>query len=292
MKDFTYLAPSSIAEAVALLAEHQGKTKITAGSTDLLLMMQDGVFAPDYVIDVTHIPELTALQFDPARGLTLGASTPLRRIETNRLVLEKYPHLAKAASEIGSVQIRNRATPGGNICTATPSGDILPTLISLQTTVRLASVRGERSMLLENFITGVRRTVIASDELLVDLQIPAPPPFTSGVYIKLDTRPQMDLAMVGVAATVSLVPGDSTIKNVTLCLGAVAPTPIRVPEAEALLAGHKLTDDLLAQAGQAAARAARPISDVRASADYRREQCDLMTRRALVQAVERARNAQ
>ncbi len=291
MKDFTYLAPSTIAEAVTLLAEHQGKTKILAGGTDLMLLMQDGVFTPDYVVDVTNIPELTALRFDAASGLTVGAATPLRRIETDRLVLEKYPHLAKAASEIGSVQIRNRATPGGNICTATPSGDILPALVSLQATVRLASVRGERTLLLENFFTGPRRTLIAPDELLVDLQIPAPAPFTSGVYIKLDTRPQMDLAIVGVATTVSLVPGDSTIKNVTICLGAVAPTPIRVPEAEALLTGHVLTEDLLAQAGQAAARAARPISDVRASAEYRREQCDLMTRRALRQAVERARNA-
>ena len=136
----------------------------------------------------------------------------------------------------------------------------------------------------------MRKTTLKPDELLVDLRIPAPAARTSGVYIKLDTRLQMDLAIVGVATTLSLG-ADSTIEKVTICLGAVATTPIRVREAEELLKGRALTEDLLAQAGAAAARAARPISDVRASAEYRREQCDLMTRRALRQAVQRAQAA-
>lgn len=288
MKDFTYLAPSTIGEALELLARYRENAKVLAGGTDLMLLMQDGVFHPDYVISVRGIPELNTLAFDPERGLTLGAATTLRQIETSPLVRQYYPHLASAAGEIGSVQIRNLASAGGNICTATPSGDILPSLVSLEATARIASARGERRIPLESFFVGPRRTILEPDELLIDLQIPAPPARTSGAYIKLDTRPQMDLAMVGVASTVTLRPGDLVIDRVTICLGAVAPTPIRAREAEEILTGRVPTEDVLAAAGAAAARAARPISDVRASAEYRREQCDLMTRRAVRIAVNRA----
>ena len=233
-----------------------------------------------------NVPELGVLTFNSTSGLTVGAATPLRRLETSAVVREHYPHLASAAGEIGSVQIRHTASLGGNIGTATPSGDALPALVSLGATARIASARGERSVPLADVFTGVRRTVLEPDELLVDLRIPSPSPRSSGAYIKLATRPQMDLAIVGVATTVTL--NGDTIKDVTICLGAVAPTPIRAREAEAILAGHPLSEDRLAQAGAAAARAARPISDVRASADYRREQCDLLTRRAVRLAVERA----
>ncbi|HEY8884961.1 MAG TPA: xanthine dehydrogenase family protein subunit M [Chloroflexota bacterium] len=290
MKDFTYLAPTTLKEAIDLLAEHRGHTKVLAGGTDLMLQLQDGLWEPDYVVDVRNIPELNTLEYSNKAGLTVGAATSLRRIETSPIVLEKYPQLATGAGEIGSVQIRNLASLGGNICTATPSADGIPSLVSLEATARIASARGERTVSLESIFVGVRKTTLKPDELLVDLRIPAPAARTSGVYIKLDTRLQMDLAIVGVATTLSLG-ADSTIEKVTICLGAVATTPIRVREAEELLKGRALTDDLLAQAGAAAARAARPISDVRASAEYRREQCDLMTRRALRQAVQRAQAA-
>lgn len=291
MKDFTYLAPATLTEALELLAEHRGKAKVLAGGTDLMLHLQAGVFTPDYIVYVRNIPELSVLAFDPRGGLTLGAATTLRRIETSAVVLQKYPHLAAGAREIGSIQVRNLGSAGGNICTATPSADIIPSLISLEATARVASVRGERLVPMDAFFTGVRKTVLAPDELLVDLRVPPPPPRTSGAYVKLYTRPAMDLAMVGVGATVTLAPGDSAIERATICLGAVATTPIRVRDAEQILAGRPLTDNLVAEAGQAAARAARPISDVRASAEYRREQCDLMTRRAIREAVERAKSA-
>jgi carbon-monoxide dehydrogenase medium subunit len=290
VKDFTYLRPTSLGEAVGLLAEHRGKTKVLAGGTDLMLQLQDGLFAPDYVVDVRHVPELNVLDFSAASGLTIGAATTLRRVETSPIVREKYPHLASAAGEIGSVQIRNLGSFGGNICTATPSGDGLPSLVSLDATARVASARGERTVPLATFFTGVRRTILEPDELLVDVKVAAPLPNSSGVYIKLDTRPQMDLAIVGVAVTLALAGDRETIRQAAICLGAVAVTPIRVPEAEEILTGRAPTDAVLAEAGAAAARAARPISDVRASADYRREQCDLMTRRAIRQAVERAKS--
>jgi carbon-monoxide dehydrogenase medium subunit len=291
VRDFTYLRPTSLGEAVGLLAEHRGKTKVLAGGTDLMLQLQDGLFAPDYVVDVRHVAELNGLDYDAASGLIIGAATTLRRVETSALVREKYPHVSSAAGEIGSVQIRNLGSFGGNICTATPSGDGLPSLVSLDAIARIASIRGERTIPLATFFTGVRRTVLEPDELLVDIRVPAPTPYSSGAYIKLDTRPQMDLAIVGVAVTLTLAGDRETIKKAGICLGAVAVTPIRVPEAEEILIGRSATDDVLAQAGAAAARAARPISDVRSSAEYRREQCDLMTRRAVRQALERAKLA-
>lgn len=287
MRDFTYHAPASLPEALALLAEHRGKTKVLAGGTDLMLQLQDGLWAPEHVVDVRKIPELNALTFNRPDGLTIGAATSVRRIETSPIVRAEYPQLASAASEIGSVQIRNLASLGGNICTATPSADGVPALISLAATARIASVRGERLVDLESVFTGVRKTVLEPDELLIDLRIPGPPALTSGAYFKLATRPQMDLAIVGVATTLTLNP-DATIQRVTICLGAVAPTPVRAREAEELLIGNPLSESRLAQAGAAAARAARPISDIRASADYRREQCDILTRRVVRLAVERA----
>ena len=291
MKDFTYLAPTTLKAALALLAEHKGKVKVLSGGTDLMLQLQDGMFSPEFVLNVKDIPELNTLSYHAKSGLTIGAATSLHSVETSTILAEKYPHLVTGASEVGSVQIRNQASFGGNICTATPSADGTPALVALDATVRIASVRGERTVPLAEFFKGVRRTVLEPDELLVDLHIAAPAAHTSGCYVKLNTRPQMDLAIVGVAATVTLTPDGKTIKSAAICLGAVATTPIRIPEAEALLAGQPISEELLASAGAAAAKAARPISDVRASAEYRTEQCDLMTRRALRVAIERARAA-
>src|SRR4051812_3326525 len=146
LKDFTYLAPTTLKTALALLDEHKGKTKVLAGGTDLMLQLQDGMFAPEYVVDVKNVPELNTLSFDAKNGLTIGAATSLRSVETSAIVYEKYPHLVTGASEVGSVQIRNQASFGGNICTATPSADGIPALVALDATARIASVRGERTI--------------------------------------------------------------------------------------------------------------------------------------------------
>lgn len=290
MKDFTYLRPSSLGEAVEQLAEHRGQARLLCGGTDLMLFLQDGVFAPDYVVDVRNVPDLNHLSYDGHNGLVLGAAVPLRTIETSPSIQEKYPQLALGAHEIGSVQIRNLGSAGGNVCTATPSADIAPALVALEAVARIASARGERSVPMDQFFTGVRKTVLEPDEILVEFRIPPVGQRTSGTYIKLDTRPQMDLAIVGVATTLTLAPGDSVVEKVTIALGAVAPTPFRARQAEEILTGKAVSDALLAEAGQAAARAARPISDVRASADYRREQCDLLTQRAIRTAIQQVKS--
>lgn len=289
MKEFEYLDPPTLDEAIAHLASHGAETQLLAGGTDLLLLMQAGVAAADYVVDVRGIPELQALEYDEARGLTLGAAVTLRTAETSPIVRRRYPHLASAAAEIGSIQVRNLGTVGGNVCNAAPSADVAPALLTLETTARIAGPRGERVVPLDQFFVGPRQTVLQPDELLVSLQVPPPGARTGGAYLKLKVRPALDIAMVGVAATVKLAPGGGVVQRARIALAAVAPTPLRVPEAEALLEGQALTADLLVEVGRAAAAASRPISDLRASAEYRREMVAVLTRRAVRQAVERAK---
>lgn len=288
MREFEYAQPATLDEAVALLRDLGPRAKLLAGGTDLILLMQAGVLSPDYLIDVRQIPELTVLDYDDAAGLTLGAAVTLRRIETSPLLRAKYPHLASSAGEIGSVQVRNLGTAGGNVCNATPSADTAPALITLGARAHIVGPRGERTVPLEEFFTGPRRTVLAPDELLVDLRVPPPAPRSSGAYVKLANRPAMDVAFVGVAATIELAPGGGAIQSAKIALGAVAPTPIRAPKAEELLRGRQPDPELLEAAGRAAAEASRPISDVRASAEYRREMVAVLTRRAVREAWERA----
>ncbi len=287
MKEFEYLDPPTLAEAVGHLAEHGASTRLLAGGTDLLLLMQADAASAAFVLDVRRIPELQAIEYDEAKGLTLGAAVTLRSVETSPLVRRRYLHLASSASEIGSVQVRNLGTVGGNVCNAAPSADMAPALLTLEATARIAGSRGERVVPLDAFFLGPRQTVLQPDEILVSLHVPPPAARSGGAYVKLKVRPALDIAMVGVAATVRLAP-DGTIQRARVALGAVAPTPLRVPEAEALLEGQALTADLLAEVGRVAAAASRPISDVRASAEYRREMVAVLTRRAVRQAAERA----
>ena len=197
VREFDYYAPETLAEATALLAEHGVEARIIAGGTDLIIFMNDKVLAPQVVIDITRIPEVTGLCFDPETGLRIGAATKYRTIELSAQVKQHYPYLQQGAEEVGSVQIRNLGTPGGNIATASPAGDFLTPLLAGAATARLASSRGERTISLNEFFLGPRQTVLAADEIIVDLQLPAPPPRTSGLYIKHCERRQMDLAFVG-----------------------------------------------------------------------------------------------
>ena len=209
---------------------------------------------------------------------------PFRRLETSPEVRRYYPGMYEAASEVGSWQIRNQATPGGNLCTASPACEIGPILYALDAQVEIAGPKGRRRLPIQQFITGVRRTVLEPNELLLTIQVPHPGERAASHYIKLKERQKMDIAFVGVAAAVELEPGDGVVREARIALGAVAPTPVRAPRAEATLRGKRLTDELLAEAGQEAARTASPIEDVRASVEYRTEMVDVLTRRALRQA--------
>ena len=289
MRDFDYHAPRTLDEALQLLAQHGDKARVLAGGTDLVLMMTDRVVAPEHVIDIKNVAELARLEWGADGSLVMGAATAFRTLEKDARVIQTFPGLALAAGEVGSWQIRNLGTVGGNLCTASPSAEIAPILLALDAEVEIASRKGRRTVPLGQFHTGVRRTVLEPDELLVSVKVRAPQGKAGSHYIKLKEREKMDIAFVGVASAVELEGSDGVVKSARIALGAVAPTPIRASEAEAKLKGQRLTDELLAEAGRLAAQAAKPISDVRASAEYRREMVDVLTRRTLTQALEIAR---
>jgi carbon-monoxide dehydrogenase medium subunit len=282
MRRFEYFEPGTLAEAVALLGQHRGRAQALAGGTDLLVELKEQLRRADCVVNIKKIPGISTLSFDARTGLRIGALVTAREIELSDAVLRHYVSLAQAARELGSIQVRNRATIVGNVCRASPSADTLPPLIADGAEVVIEGRAGRRSLPLEDFFTGPGKTVLAPDELVTELRVPAPAPRTGKVYIKHGRRKAMELATVGVAVSLS----DSDLRIV---LGAVAPTPIRARRAEEILRGKKIDDAAIERAAQAAVKEARPISNVRASAAYRREMVGVLTRRALQRALEASR---
>jgi len=287
MRRFEYHEPRTLQDAVALLGRFNGKASVLAGGTDLLVEIKEQLRRPLHVVNIKKIPGIDAFSYDERSGLRIGALVTARALETSPVVLEKYPGLAQAARELGSIQIRNRATLVGNVCRASPSADTLPPLIADGASARLFGPAGERLVALEKFFTGPGKTVLAPDELVSEIIIPAPAPHTGKVYIKHGRRKAMELATVGVA--VALTMDGDRCRDVRIVLGAVAPTPIRATSAEASLRGVPLDEQRIKDAGRAARGEARPISNVRASAEYRGEMVEVLARRALDRARELAR---
>ncbi len=289
MIPFEYFAPVTLAETTAILTQFNGQAKILAGGTDLLVEIKENIRRPTGVVNLKKIPGLDSLTYNDATGLIIGALTTVRQVETSPIVQQRYAGLAEAARSLGSIQVRHRATVAGNICRASPSADTPQPLIADDATVTIFNPTGERTVPLAQFFIGPGQTVLAAHEILLSITVPPPPPYTGQVYLKHGRRKAMELATVGVAVTLTL-DGD-VCRNIRIVLGAVAPTPLRAVKAEALLTGAPLDDARIEQAACAAMTEARPISDVRASADYRREMVGVLTRRAIRQARERARAA-
>ncbi len=288
MVRFEYIEAQSLGEATAFLEEHGAQAAALAGGTDLLLRLKRRLFRPRYVVNIKAIPGLNHLASQDGQGLRLGALTTIRTLETSPLVRGQYSMLAQAAGTVGSVQVRNLATVGGNLCNAAPSADTAPALIALGATATMVGPRGERSLPLADFFTGPGTTALGNGELLTELQLPPPPPHSAGVYLKLSPRRAMDIAVVGVAARVALEGRQGPCRDCRIVLGAVAPTPLRALEAEAILRGREITPELAQRAAQETAAASRPITDVRGSAEYRREMVAVLTRRAIMAALEQA----
>jgi carbon-monoxide dehydrogenase medium subunit len=287
MNRFEYFEPATLAEAVALLGRCDGRASVLAGGTDLLVEIKEHVRRPDYVVNIKRIPGMDALSYDAKVGLRFGALVTSRAIEISPVVQEKYPGLLQAVRELGSIQVRNRATVVGNICRASPSADTLPPLIADGASARIFGPAGDRKVALEDFFTGPGRTVLERDELVTEITIPPPPPRTGKIYIKHGRRKAMELATVGVA--VSLTLEDDACREARIALGAVAPTPIRARQAEALLRDRAISERLIETAAQAAMAEVLPISNVRASAEYRRQMVGVLTKRALTHAIATAR---
>lgn len=290
MRKFTHLKPKTLEEAISLLGQYNGRAKIIAGGTELVNRMKEKLMTPEYVIDITYIPGLDKIEYDAKSGLKIGALCPLIDIECSSFVKEKYDAFVRAVHTIGSVQVRNLGTIGGNLCNASPSADSAPILIGLDARARIFGSGGERVVEIKDFFIGPGQTELKPSEILVGIEIPNPPPRSAAVYMKQSPRRAMDLAVVGVAVVLSLAPNGS-LADIRIVLGAVAPTPIRAVKAEALIRGKKLDGELIRKAARVASEEAEPISDVRSSKEYRKDMVEVLTERALQQTLEQANQA-
>jgi aerobic carbon-monoxide dehydrogenase medium subunit len=288
MRPFDYQKVYSLQEAFHAASASKGASAFLAGGTDLLVQIKEGKKQPRCVIDVKGIHELAGVNFS-GDGLSIGALTTIRTLETSLTVLQKVPLLAQTASKLGSIQVRHRATVGGNLCNASPSADTAPALLALDAQVEIEGKTGTRVMELGRFFRGPGATVLGDGEILARLKIPLTPNHQGSVYYKLSTRKAMDLAFVGVAVLLELGRDDEITKP-RIALAAVAPTPIRVPSAENLLKGTRLGPEAAREAAELAARSCEPISDHRASADYRREMVRELCQQGLTAAYRQAKS--
>ncbi|MBI3911590.1 MAG: xanthine dehydrogenase family protein subunit M [Armatimonadetes bacterium] len=281
MHAFDYLEPVTVAEACAMLADHGPRARPLAGGTDLLIQMEMGKVRPEAVVHLGRIEALRGIEWDPQAGLRISAGVTLREVETHPIIRERYPALATAAQVVGSVQIRNLGTLVGNLCNASPSADTSPALLALDGQVEIASPTESFTIPVAEFWTGPGQMVLQPGQLVTGVRLPVPTPSLRTWYYKLAVRKAMDLAMVGVC--VALEPRNGSARRVRIALGAVAPTCLRARHAEQLAEQGEITNGCLEAIAEAAVAATSPISDQRASADYRRAMVGSLTRRAFTQ---------
>jgi len=279
--DFEYIRPNSLCEAFELLQKKDGGIKILAGGTDLIIQIKRREITPTAVLDIKNIPELNRLEWDKNSGLHIGAAVPLNKLLGYAPLKEKFSLIAQACGVIGSMQIKNRGTVGGNICNAAPSADSAPALLCMNAKILLASSDETRSVDLQDFFTGPGKTSMRNGELVTGIEVPNPPDDSVGCYLRHTLREEMDISTAGVAVMLVFSPEKAEIKEARIALGAVAPTPMRARGAESVLAGKPLTVSAIEAASVKAAEEARPVTDLRASAEYRRELVKVLTRRAL-----------
>ena len=287
---FDVFEPTTLNEALNTLA-HEGEAGAAlAGGTDLLLRIRRGVRRYRSVVNIKFVPGLSGLTWNKRDGLSFGALTTFRAIETDANVRAHYPALAEAARVVAGVQLRNLATIGGNLGNGSPSADSVPPLVALGATVAIASAAAARTLPVEACLTGPGRTVLAPGEVFTTIHIPAPAPRSSNAFARFSPRSAMDIGIASVAAAIALdAAGRCT--DCRIALGAVSPIPLRASAAEATLLGERLTPALAERAGQLAAGAAQPISDIRATAAYRRAIVQVLTARMVIEATARAARA-
>ena len=283
MKSFEFFEPTTLAEASRLFAQEHAQ--LLAGGTDLVIGMKALTETPQSVISLQKIPGLTGITTEADNSISIGAMAKVREVELSADIQQHHTALAEGASEIGSIQIRNLATIGGNIAHASPAADTVAGLLVADAQIDIASADGERTVPIDELFTGPGQTVLAPGEIITRFRLPSPA--SGSHYIKHKIREVMDLAFIGVATAINLDNG--IITDARIGLAAVAPTPIRATAAENLLNGNAPTAELVEQAGAAAAAASSPISDLRCSAEHRKEMVDVLTRRTIQQALERAR---
>jgi len=280
----TYHSVISLDEALNILAEHCEKARVVAGGTDIIIELERKVRRGiETLIDITRVPGLDQITLDEQGLIHLGPLVTHNACVGSKLIVERALPLAQACWEVGAPQIRNRATVAGNLITASPANDTITPLMALEASVTLRSTHGERTVRLAEFYTGVRKTVMQPDELLVDIAFPAMAASEKGMFIKLALRRAQAISVVDVAVVVDRDSDqpDLPVRRARIALGSVAPVIVRAIEAEAFLAGKVLNQDAIAQAAELATRAAKPIDDVRGPAAYRNEMVRVTVSRAL-----------
>ena len=289
MRRFDIALPQSVDECLEILSRRAGDAKVVAGGTDLLPQLKNGLLKPAYVVDLSGVKALRAVHAGNGDGLRLGASATARAIEVDARIRASYIAIAESGALVGSLQVRNLATIGGNLCNAAPSADMAPPLLALDAEAVIVGPGGTRRVPIASFFTGVRKTVLAPNELLLELAVPSPGARSGGQYLRHTPRRELDIAVVGVASQITLA--DGKCQKVRIALASVAPTPVRATAAEQALVGQAVTPALIQRAAELAVEAARPISDQRGSADFRRHLVQVLTRRTLTTALARAQAA-
>jgi len=291
LRAFEYHAPTSLNEAISLLQEHGEAARPLAGGTDLVVQMKENATkfaAPAHIVSLLRVPELGGIEFSESEGLRIGAGATMAQVADSPIIRERYRAIAEGAALVGSIQTMNMATVGGNLCNAAPSADIAPPLLAFEAEAVIVGPSGRRKLVLEEFFLGPGKTALAADELLAEVRVPLPPPGSGSAYDRHTPRKQMDIAVVGVAAALTMA--GERIERARVALGAVAPTPVRAPQAEAALEGQAPSDELFARAADVSAAECSPIADLRGSAEFRRHIVRVMTKRMLREALDRARS--
>jgi len=286
MRRFDLVLPNSLEDCLKLLAERGPQAKLLAGGTDLLPQMKNGALKPALVVDLSGVARVHHVHASNGHGVRIGAAVTARELETSPALGGPYRAIAESAALVGSLQVRNLASVGGNLCNAAPSADMAPPLIALEAQAVIAGAGEERRVAMADFFTGVRRTVLTPNEMLVELIVPPPGPHSGGQYLRHTPRRELDIAVVGVASQLTLAGGRCA--KARIALASVAPTPVRATTAERALEGQPVTPELIEHAAGLAVEAAKPINDQRGSVEFRRHLVRVLTRRTLTTALARA----
>lgn len=290
ISDFEYFSPKTLKEALEVLDRYKEDYKIIAGGQSLLIMMRQGLVKPKYLIDIKGISELDYIESDPQKGLRIGSLTTHRTIEKSPVIKESFGVLSEMERKLASIQTRNWGSIGGNLCHGDPAGDPAPVLMILNGTLTLTSLKGERRMLVEDFFLDYFETALEPGEMLTEIQVPPIPKNTGVAYSKFNVI-ENDMAIVGVGILITLASKNGQCKEVRIALANASPRPMRAKKAEEILRGKKITEDLLSEAGEMASQEADPISDIHASAEYRRELLKVLVKRVGEEALLRAKKS-
>jgi len=289
MEWIDYATPKTVSEAIQLLTANGNRPQLMAGGTDVLVQLRGGRRSANLVVDVKGIPELNELSYSAQSGLVMGAAVPCYRIYQDQAVMSNYPGLIDVATLIGGIQIQGRASIGGNLCNASPSGDSIPSIIVLGGICNIAGPNGTRQVPSEDFCTAPGRNVLQAGEILVSINFPAPQSHSGANYMRFIPRNEMDIAVAGVGSSVILDATGQNIVSARIALAAVAPTPVFSAAAGASLAGKPVSDAAIQEASEKAMADAKPIDDMRGTVRQRVHLIGVLTRRTLNNAIQRAR---